>query len=362
MRSKAMLNSYAKVKTMERRYKGEGSIRKKGNIYEGRIYVKINGKSVRRSVYARTKAECVKKMVRSRLTTEPISDLPASPSLREWLPMWIDKFKAGTSFATKQKYKVFCKQIYAQPFSRKTLREITPLEIQQFINSYQSYDQASRCMSMLKAAWDTAIANNYADRNILYSVTNNVKKEVKLSRDSDKVMSIEEQIAFEKAIIGNKYRPLYLIALYAGLRRGEVCALTWEDINFKRNEISVTKSSSRQGVGYSIGATKTKNSVRYAPLSNTLKELLLPYKSKGYIAGKEINADILTMDFKAIMRSLNLPHHFHTLRHTFTTRCAEKGIPTKIIQLWLGHANPEMTSGTYTHATDQAMKNAIKSL
>ena len=110
----------------------------------------------------------------------------------------------------------------------------------------------------------------------------------------------------------------------------------------------------------------TENQSKFQPPRKELYKVLNEADKKSeYVFernGNVINADILTMDFSDVMTFLGFKHTLHQLRHTFSTRCHEKGIDPKVVQAWMGHCSMEMTLNTYTHATTDLLKKEIQKL
>lgn len=348
-----------------RRYNGEGSIRKHGNGYEGRICIN----NVRKCVYGKTKREVLEKLKNLQLQPseeKKPSNSPTCPTLVDWLEIWLNEYHKNYSDASRKKYSHYIDNIESKPFGKKPLNEITSLELQRFINEISSREMAQRYLGVLKNAFALAQDNGYIQKNPAANVVVTAERVAPKFKDNEKAFTIEEEKAFVSAISSNKYRILYLLSLYAGLRRGEVCSLTWEDIDLNNKTISITKSAKRSiDGGYTIGKTKTLSSIRTVPIQPVLYDIMISLKSTGLIYnnnGKPLNADILTMDFADIMKAINQKHTFHQLRHTFATRCYEKGVNPKAVQIWLGHSSLEMTTGTYTHATSDLIENELKKL
>ena len=200
------------------------------------------------------------------------------------------------------------------------------------------------------------------------SLRNNNERSAKRYEDNKKSFTHAEEQAFNEAIKDNPYKLIYQVSLLAGLRRGEATALKWENIDLINRVIRVKEAAKREGTGYTVGSTKTTNSVRTVPIAPTLFDILNSVGNKSDLLcpnahGAMLNADILTMDFAAIMKQLGQQHTFHHLRHTFATRCiVDKGINPKVVQAWLGHATVDMTMNTYTHATEDLVDKEIQKL
>lgn len=351
---------------------GEGSIRKrKDNSYEGRFTVGfIDGKQIVRSVYAQTRKECNDKMQEAIKETREKNIVLSSksPALGEWLLVWLNEYRKDLSAATRTRYIQLLGKL-SDELAETKLTELIPLALQQYINDFNSYEMAKRAIGFLKAALIDAMNNGFIQKNPAAALRNPNSTPTHKFDESKKAFTHEEENAFIQEIQNNPYKLIYLISLFAGLRRGEATALTWNNIDLKNRQILVKEAVHRgDGKGYSVGKTKTSSSIRSVPISNTLLEILSETKNKSGIVcpnskGKVLNADLLTMDFADIMKRLGQKHTFHHLRHTFATRCiVDKNINPKVVQAWLGHATIDMTMNTYTHATEDLMLEESKKL
>jgi integrase len=165
------------------------------------------------------------------------------------------------------------------------------------------------------------------------------------------------------------------ICLSAGMRIGEICALTWEDIDIENGIIRIRRTIQRiYMIDASIRKTelildtpKTKNSIREIPMTRDLLEMLKPIK-------KIINNNffVLTNDakpteprtyrsyYKKFMQALDIPHlKFHGLRHSFATRCIESKCDYKTVSVILGHSNISTTLNLYVHPNLEQKKKCI---
>ncbi|MEO6233049.1 MAG: tyrosine-type recombinase/integrase [Ferruginibacter sp.] len=163
--------------------------------------------------------------------------------------------------------------------------------------------------------------------------------------------------------------------LSSGMRIGEICALTWEDIDADRGIISVRRTIQRiyiieDGVRKTeiiLDTPKTKNSIRDIPMSKDLLKTLKPIK-------KIVNNSffVLTNDakpteprtyrsyYKKLMKELGMPDlKFHGLRHSFATRCIESKCDYKTVSVLLGHSNISTTLNLYVHPNLEQKKKCI---
>lgn len=168
-----------------------------------------------------------------------------------------------------------------------------------------------------------------------------------------------------------------LIAMYCGLRIGEVCALQWRDLNLEDDTLFVSKTVMRiQDISEETDAKtklvttlpKTDAAVRTVPIPAFLSEYLMEHK-------KDADAYILTgtselMEprrylgrYKRFLEKAGLDSlTFHTLRHTFATRCVEKGMDAKSLSEILGHSDVKTTLQRYVHPSMELKKSQINRL
>ena len=155
-----------------------------------------------------------------------------------------------------------------------------------------------------------------------------------------------------------------LICLYTGLRIGEICALKWKNINLDDGTIRITSTIQRIQTFDSLQKTqvlescpKSQCSIRTIPLPESLIELMRPYSvdnSGAYIlTGLDncfIEPRLYEYIFDKYISEAGIPTvNFHTLRHTFATRCVELDFDIKSLSEILGHANTKITLDRYVH-------------
>ncbi len=165
------------------------------------------------------------------------------------------------------------------------------------------------------------------------------------------------------------------ICLCSGMRIGEICALTWEDIDTDNGIINIRKTIQRiyvieDGVRKTellIDTPKTKNSIREIPMSRDLLRMLKPFKKIVNPAFYVLTNDSKPTEprtyrsyYKNLMRFLEIPDiKFHGLRHSFATRCIESKCDYKTVSVLLGHSNISTTLNLYVHPNLEQKKKAI---
>lgn len=190
------------------------------------------------------------------------------------------------------------------------------------------------------------------------------------------VLSMKEQKILTNYIISNKSTKNFgiLLTLYTGLRIGELCALKWEDINFKKNILNVNKTIQRVYIKYKdnnsvskviITNPKTKNAFREIPLNSEFANLLKEFKTKDsdYILsgrGKWVEPRTYRKYFNKLLVKCNISHiNFHSLRHTFATNCIRLGADYKTVSELLGHSSINITLNLYVHSQMSQKKKCI---
>ena len=194
-----------------------------------------------------------------------------------------------------------------------------------------------------------------------------------------KVLKKDEVEKIEQFCI-DSFNPKYigiLVCLNTGLRIGEICALTWKDIDLEEKLITVNKTVQRVYKGKNntevqIDEPKTYHSIRKIPISNKLLRVLGNLKK-----AKNFNEDLYFLTgtnkfieprcyyyiFKNCLQLCNIPNYnFHVLRHTFATNCIKIGMDAKSLSEILGHSNVSITLNRYVHSSYSIQKEFLDKL
>jgi len=204
-------------------------------------------------------------------------------------------------------------------------------------------------------------------------VARNVARNVALpsvpaSTSVDNVWTTEELKAFLESSASELYYPAFVLAATTGMRRGEIAALRWVDLDLDSGVLRVEQSVIPVGGELVFSTPKTKKGVRQVSLDLGTVAVLRAHRKRqaerqlaagsawvetGRIFtredGSHLHPDVLSKRFDAWVRRAGLPRiTFHGLRHTWATMAMEKGIHTKVVSERLGHANISVTLDIYS--------------
>ena len=249
--------------------------------------------------------------------------------------------------------------------------------VQKFINQKLSAEKCSLSPKSVKELVNI-IKNTlaYAEN---YGFQSKCKCELLIVRNSFKPIRVLNKNE-EKALLNTLesdtdiFKLGILISLLTGVRIGELCALRWEDVDFKECVITVNRTMQRVQVEGKDNKTeiiittpKTNASIRQIPIPKMLVDYIIGFKSSNdqYILtnknGNYIEPRVMQYKFKKYIQIAGISDaNFHALRHTFATRCIEAGVDVKVLSEVLGHSKVNITLDRYVHNSIDYKKDNIE--
>lgn len=299
-----------------------------------------------------------------------------------WLKEWLQNYiKPSTKKRTFNQYSKIIKTHILPYLGDLKLEELTPLIIQKLITKLSI--NGNKCTGKgLSASYIrmivSIIKNSLKAAHLISYLPNYTLDKVNYPKIIEKKIecfTINEQKKIEfaaKTTKKDKYLGI-ILCLYTGLRIGELLALTWNDIDFEKSILIISKTcydSSEEGTRIrNINIPKTKNSIREIPLPTKILEMLKEMKKKSkcefVIAEGEkfVFMRSYQRTFELLLKKLKIPHKgFHSLRHTFATRALECGMDVKTLSEILGHKNPTITLNRYVHSLWEHKKEMMNKL
>ena len=369
----------------KRRPQGDGTIRKRSDgRWEARIIVghKNDGSPMYKSAFAKTQKSALKQLHQ---LIELYRDVDLTEDCRmtlgEWLDKWLDEYMIFTiRESTLDSYRAMVKNQVKPFIGGKQIASLTTADMQKFYNKIKKEGRVREhpihgktladsmvrgVHMMLHEALDTAVKERLIAKNPTNGTT-----VPKCNYPEKQILGDSQLDTFLEAIKGEEYwDTFFYVEVMTGLRRGEICGLRWQDINFEENKLQVKRSVSvKKGGGVSIGETKTETGVRSILMPPSVADVLQNRKQTAITEWvfpnfmhpeQPISPATAYRKLKIILKHAGLPLiRFHDLRHTFATHATHGGVDPKTLAGILGHTNASFTLDTYTHVTSDMQKAA----
>ena len=287
------------------------------------------------------------------------------------LTEWLENYqKEHIKARTYSRYQGLITMHIVPTLGERNISELGRREIQEFLTQQKkdgnmrngeklSATSTNMMLSVLNLAFEYACDMEYIEENPCVRV-----RRTKAETKKIEAFTVEEQRAIECEISRSDDKWLHgiLLCLYTGLRIGELLGLTWDDVDFSKGIIKITKTVYREKDGNGIwqlyvDTPKTKASDRIIPLPEYIVYMLrqdyetaqTPYvvenKKGERMSIRSYQYIFEKLTERAGVRKLN----FHALRHTFATRAIECGMDIKTVADIMGHQNASITLNRYAH-------------
>lgn len=368
--------------------KGENIRKRKDGRWEGRYKkgIKENGTTDYGSVYGKTYKETKHKLIIAKQNLAA-KTVPKNVERRfgEVLKLWEQTNQIRLKGGTKQRYEYLIETHISPELGKLKLSQLTSTTINTFLlkklqngrldgKGGLAPSYVSSIMIVISAAINFAVAEQMCPplKTPIYRPT--------AEAEELQILSLEEQLLLEE-FVKNELTPTkvgIMISLYTGLRIGEVCALSWDDIDLKnqvihvRHTVARVKNDNPASKGKTkliIDEPKTKASKRDVPIPSTLFSIIQEYKcistSEFIVSDKTVFISPRTFEYRyhKVLDMCGVSSvNYHALRHTFATRCIEAGVDVKSLSEVLGHANVSITLNTYVHSSMSMKKCQLEKL
>lgn len=339
-------------------------------VYQGESYC----------VYGKSLKETKQQMDTLRYETEHgLYVKQAEITLNEWFPVWLHEYKENTvKRGTLNLYNNTYHTYIAKEFGKRKLKEIRAEHIQKLYNDMKRNGYHRSTIEIVSVVLGGMFRQAYKNELIMKNpvpLATLPKAEIRRER---RVLTMEEQSLFMEYAQKSKYCNIFEFALSTGMRGGEIRGLTWENVDFQRRMIYVRNTIIRETGQYRLDLPKTQSSIRDIPMLDNVYLLLKNQKrwqsESRLLAGGEwrpvaelenlvfttgvgtpLDKEYLKNCMNGITKRINkagieFAHlTMHTFRHTFATRCIEKGMSPQTLKSILGHSKLSMTMDLYAH-------------
>lgn len=366
---------------------GSGTIRKRADgRWEGKYtlgYDPKTGKLIRKSVYGKTQKEV--RLALSKIVSEMDSGTYAEPSkmkVSQWLDEWLASYTMNIKPATRSAYEEHIRVHIKPSLGDIPLKQLSTRDIQQlYTNLLKERELSPKTVrnihGVLHRTLEQAKLLGYIRVNPAdAAVTPRVEKKQVETLDAEDIGK------FLAAIRGTKYEYPLFVAVFTGLRQGELLGLTWDCVDFEHGMLLINKQHNRAKGDTEFRFASLKNDkARVLTVADEVIDVLKLQKQRqeSWAAalgngwenpdnlvfttefGRYINNKILYQNFKRIAKKLGKPDlRFHDLRHTYAVNSLRAGDDIKTVQENLGHATASFTLSTYAHATPGMKRESAK--
>jgi len=374
----------------KKRANGEGNIRKRSDgRWEGRYtagYDPDTGKRINKNVLGKTQAEVKEKL---KAAIEETQELDVSRSeeytVATWLKTWYDLYaQPNVRLATADRYRLMIDTYTVPRIGKIKLKKLTSRDLQKLykdliehgrVNTKSGHGNPGLSSTtvrsvhlMLHCAFERAVKERLIPRNPTEDCI-----APKIQKKEMQILHPEDMKAYLDAARRRDQLPMFYLELVSGLRKGELVALLWSDLNIENKTISVSKQYVKNPHGeVALSRPKTETSVRQVSIPQEAVDLLIqehekhpntPYMFPSPVTGEMYHPDSVVNLHKKLLKDAGLPHiRFHDLRHTFATMALQNGVDVKTVSAMLGHYDAGFTLRTYTHATRQKQDEAAETM
>lgn len=353
----------------KRRKQGEGTLRlRKDGRWEGRIVIDYDNKGlpITKNVTAKTKIECAEKLeMLKEQYGKPTEKINSEMPFGDWIDFWYQTYCKHTIRVTTQAgyenriYNHIIPEIGDIP-----LNKLTQSDLQQFYAREKSSGRknhtenfgtglSDRMIRAVHTSCRSALEKAVQEGLIRVNPAIGCKLPPKKSREM-KVLTPNEIMRFLNRAKEEDYYELFLLELGTGMRRGEILALKWSDLNFTTGELRIERQVNVINGGPLISVPKTKGSIRTIILPPSLLQVLSEYKKSvdsewmfpsPFDNTKTRNPAGVRKRLQLILERAHCPIvRFHDLRHTFSTTALENGMDVKTLSATIGHVSSATTA------------------
>lgn len=348
----------------------------------GALYVtESDGRRVRRVFYGKTRAEIEGKLVELRAKVEsgtamPPASLTIQSYLKEWLDQIVSKRVRPNSLAA---YRYNVDSYLVPALGHKKLHRLTAREVRLYLTQLESQGVGARTIryvhGTLRAALEDAVREELLDKNVAKLVRAPVVPKVERQP-----LTIEElRVLFDRNA-DDRLRAMLVVIALLGLRRSEVLALHWSDIDLESGALKIRHGLHRVNGKLQMMPTKTARSRRTIPLPAMVIDELQRHRAQqeaerrqladrwpdlGFVfttpIGTPIDPDNCSKLVKAAIKTADLrPVRMHDFRHGVISVLLGLGVPPRTVMEIAGHSGLEMTMNVYAHVTLDDKRAALE--
>lgn len=292
--------------------------------------------------------------------------LPNVMNIENFLMDFLEKYKVNLSITTYSCYLRICKKYIIPMLGKYKLEELKPIHLQNYVDDLMG-TLAPQTIKIHINILNLALKKAYRLRLIRENVVDCIEVP-RVKKFKNNIYNKQDMIKLLQICKGTPLELHIYLASGLGLRISEILGLTWDNIDFNENTITIDKITVRNEGLVILKTPKTESSERTISAPNEIILMLKNYKKKqleaklkGEITNKMnllffdkneklIAQDVLSKKFNKFLRENNLDHiRFHDLRHSHVTLLINSKVPIKVISERVGHSNINTTLNIYAH-------------
>lgn len=273
-------------------------------------------------------------------------------TVEQWLHTWIALRAPELKPRTLDSYRDLIHRYIAPSIGSADLETLPPISVSALLASVMA-DGHSRTAELIYVLLKASLKELRPD--LMARVPRPKHKQTSPEAWSDAHIA-----AYLAAISGHRQQLALTLAITLGMRRGEICGLRWQDIDFERRLIHICNQRVRLDSGQIIDCSpKSETSDRWLPIPDQLMPILKSNRQlTGYVCS--ISPSGLDSAHRRLLQKMNLPYiPLHGLRHSMATACIRNGGQMASLQHILGHANYATTANRYTHPDLGMLQSAL---
>lgn len=370
---------------MAKRANNEGSIRlRRDGLWEARYSAGTHpgtGKQIQRSIYGKTQKEVRQKLQKVALEIDSgLYTAPSKLTVGKWLDMWHKEFLGAVKSSTRISYEQQIKNHIKPAFNSIPLSSLKSAPIQKFYNDLQRKGLSPKTIKNIHGVFHKAL-----QQAVLFGYIRSNPSSVcilpRIEKKEIHPLDSAEIKTFLDGIKGHRLEALFTVALFTGMRAGELLGLTWDRVNFEKGNITIDRQLLRP---------RTKEqSFRFGTLKNDKPRTIVPapfimsilmshrtnQRQKQLLAGStwkqgpdyvftgELGGHAsywqLNYNLRKVLDKLGIaPRRFHDLRHTYAVTALRSGDDVKTVQGNLGHHTAAFTLDVYGHVTEEMRRDS----
>lgn len=360
---------------------GEGGIsQRKDGTWMARMSVKdpLSGEMKRYTYYGKTKLEARDKLIKAQRDYQTGKFItPNRDKFESWLKLWLERYKkTRVRESTYALYDTISKTHIIPHIGDIPLQKLETKDIQKIVNSLHDEGKSLSLIKQVHLIISGALKQAQKEQKVFRNVADAVELP-KGNKKTVRPLTKEQVKVFMDSVKSNKYYPVFVLEIGTGLRRGELLALRWKDIDLEAGTLTVretlnriTKSNGNRKTMLVFQPPKTERSKRTIKLKDNVIKVL---KEQQLATGKRDKPDELvfsnkdggpldprafTKRYERLLEKAEIPKtSFHALRHTVAVLLIQSGALVKNVQDLLGHEKYSTTMDIYAEFLPEEEKD-----